>query len=177
MTRTTLLSLAAAVILALTGAASGIQRGQVPPEVMGTAWLNTPAPTPLAGLRGQVVLVNFWVYSCINCSNSLPTLKGWYGKYHAQGLEIIGVHTPEFESDKPTASVQAAIRREGLAWPVVQDNARANWNAWGVNAWPTFVLIDRGGRVRAVHVGEISDRYPQAIPALDAQIRALLAER
>jgi thiol-disulfide isomerase/thioredoxin len=156
---------------------TSVGTGQTPPELTGGPWLNTPAPLTLAGLRGRVVLVNFWVYSCINCHNSLPTLKGWYGKYRAQGLEIIGVHTPEFESDRPTASVQAALKADGVTWPVVQDNVLRNWRAWGIRAWPTFVLIDRQGRVRYSHRGEISTRFPQAIPGLDAQIWALLTEK
>lgn len=156
---------------------TSVGTGQTPPELTGGPWLNAPAPLTLAGLKGKVVLVNFWVYSCINCHNSLPTLKGWYGKYRAQGLEIIGVHTPEFESDRPTASVQAALKADGVTWPVVQDNALRNWRAWGIRAWPTFLLIDRQGRVRYSHRGEISSRFPQAIPGLDAQIRALLAEK
>lgn len=171
------LKLAAAVALALTGAANAVRLGQTPPEVTGRSWLNAPAPLTLAGLKGQVVLVNFWVYSCINCHNSLPTLSGWYGKFHDQGLEIIGVHTPEFESDKPVESVRASLKADGVSWPVVQDNALRNWNAWSVQSWPTFVLIDRKGTVRTVHVGEISSRFPGAIPGLDAAIRGLLAEK
>ncbi len=156
---------------------TSVATGQPPPELTGGPWLNAPAPQTLAGLKGRVVLVNFWVYSCINCHNSLPTLKGWYGKYRPQGLEIIGVHTPEFESDKPTDSVRAALKQDGVTWPVVQDNALRNWRAWGIRAWPTFLLIDRQGRVRFTHRGEISSRFPQAIPVLEARIRALLAER
>ena len=174
-TLTRLATLTAASLLTLAIPARAVPAGQTPPELTGGPWLNAPAPLTLAGLKGRVVLVNFWVYSCINCHNSLPTLKGWYGQYRAQGLEIIGVHTPEFESDKPTASVQAALKEDGVTWPVVQDNARTNWRAWGVRAWPTFLLIDRQGQVRYSHRGEISARFPQAIPVLDAQIRALLA--
>ncbi len=151
-----------------------------PPALRGGPWLNTASrnagPT-LAGMRGKVVVVNFWVYSCINCHNSLPTLKAWYGKYRDQGLEIIGVHTPEFESDKPTENVLASLREDGVTWPILQDNALTNWRAWQNRAWPTFYLIDRGGKVRDVHRGEISSRFPGAIPGLEATLRGLLAEK
>ncbi|WP_205750949.1 redoxin domain-containing protein [Deinococcus sp. Arct2-2] len=169
--------LLSALVLSASAQVSAVQPGQTPPPLQGGPWLNSPQPLTFAGLRGQVVLVNFWVYSCINCHNSLPTLSGWYAKYHAQGLEIIGIHTPEFESDRPLASVQAALRQDRVTWPVLQDNTRTNWQAWSNQYWPAFYLIDRRGVVRAVHNGEISSRFPQAIPKLDQTIRQLLAER
>lgn len=147
----------------------------VPPEFRGP-WLNAGAPVTLAGLRGKVVLVNFWVYSCINCHNSLPTLRAWGERYGSRGLQIVGVHTPEFDTDRPAASVLAAMKRDLVTWPVVQDNDLINWRAWNTHAWPTFYLLDRHGHLRVTHVGEISGRFPQAIPGLDASIRALLAE-
>jgi thiol-disulfide isomerase/thioredoxin len=164
-------------------AAQAAQVGRPAPALQqtaqGGAWLNTPTPAgySLGALRGQVVIVNFWVFSCINCHNSLPTLQRWYGNYHAQGLEIIGVHTPEFDSDRPLASVVAALKDDGVTWPVLQDNALNNWHAWDNHYWPAFYLIDRRGTVRAVHNGEISSRYPRAIPGLEATIQALLAEK
>ncbi|WP_165795160.1 redoxin domain-containing protein [Deinococcus koreensis] len=169
-------------LLLLPAQAVGVN--QTPPELRGTSWLNTASPAtlspdaaPLASLRGRVVIVNFWVYSCINCHNSLPTLKGWYGRYRDQGLEIIGVHTPEFESDKPLANVRASLKDDGVSWPVVQDNDSFNWRAWSNSSWPTFYLLDRRGRLRAVHVGEISSRFPHAIPGLEATIQRLLVEK
>lgn len=151
--------------------------GRVPPEFVGGPWLNAAGPQTLAARRGRVVLVNFWVYSCINCHNSLPTLRRWAQAYGTRGLDIVGVHTPEFDSDRPTANVRAALAADRVTWPVVQDNGLENWNAWGVQSWPTFFLLDRQGRVRQVHVGEISTRFPQAIPGLTRAIEALLAER
>lgn len=157
--------------------AQAVSVNQIPPELRGGPWLNTGQPRSLASLRGKVVIVNFWVYSCINCHNSLPTLKGWYRKYQDQGLEIIGVHTPEFESDKPTANVQASLKDDGVSWPILQDNALTNWRAWSNSSWPTFYLLDRQGMLRAVHVGEISSRFPRAIPGLEATLQKLLAEK
>ena len=153
--------------------ASAVGVGQTPPKLQGGPWLNVPTPEgdSLEGLRGQVVLVNFWVYSCINCHNSLPTLSNWYSKYHPQGLEIIGIHTPEFESDKPLQTVKDALLQDKVTWPVLQDNTLINWRAWNNHYWPAFYLIDRRGMVRAIHNGEISSRYPQASPKLEAMIK------
>ena len=173
--RTLLLGL----LLGISGQVSAVSSGQTPPALQGGPWLNTPTKDgySLSGLRGQVVLVNFWVFSCINCHNSLPTLSDWYSKYHAQGLEIVGIHTPEFESDKPLQNVQDALGQDKVIWPVLQDNNRANWQAWNNHYWPAFYLIDRKGVVRSVHTGEISSRYPNAIPSIEANIKALLAEK
>ncbi|OLV19760.1 redoxin domain-containing protein [Deinococcus marmoris] len=176
MKRTLLLSTA----LTLLTSACAVTSGTAPPALTGGPWLNTAsqaAGPSLADLRGKVVIVNFWVYSCINCHNSLPTLKSWYSKYRDQGLEIVGIHTPEFESDKPTANVIASLKDDGVTWPILQDNDSKNWRAWQNQAWPTFYLIDRAGKVRSVHRGEISSRFPQAIPGLEANLKSLLAEK
>ena len=157
--------------------ALGADVGERAPEVIpGGQWLNS-APLHLADLKGKVVILNIWVYSCVNCHNSLPTLRAWYAKYKGQGLEIVGVHTPEFESDKPLASVAASLKRDGVTWPVVQDNQNATWNAYHNSYWPAFYLIDRKGVIREVHAGEISSRYPDAIPGLEATLKKLLAEK
>lgn len=160
----------------LAGGARAAEVGDPAPEIKaGGQWFNS-APVSIAQLRGKVVLVNVWVFSCSNCQRSLPTLRAWYEKYQGQGFEIVGVNTPEFDSDRPAASVAAAVRREKLPWPVVQDNDTATWRAYGATAWPGFYLIDRQGKIRAVHEGEISSRYPDAIPGLEKKLQALLAE-
>ncbi len=139
------------------------------------AWWNA-RPETLAQLRGEVVLVNVWTIECSNCTRSMPTLKNWYAKYRAQGLEIIGVHTPETRWQKPAGLVQSWIKREGITWPVFQDNDNKTWNAYNASAWPTFYLIDRHGRLRAAHEGELSVQYPEGIAPFQAQIEALLKE-
>ncbi|WP_424949345.1 redoxin domain-containing protein [Deinococcus sp.] len=149
---------------------------KAPDFIPGGQWLNS-APLHVAQLRGKVVIVNLWVYSCINCHLSLPTLQGWYGKYRAAGLEIVGVHTPEFESDKPVKNVTASLRADKVTWPVMQDNALATWNAYESQGWPSFYLIDRRGVIREIHVGEISTRFPDDIPGLEATLQKLLAEK
>jgi thiol-disulfide isomerase/thioredoxin len=153
-------------------------QGQFTPApnfVAGGQWFNSK-PRTIESLRGKVTIVNIWVYSCINCHNSLPTLQSWYRTYKNQGLEIIGVHTPEFESDKPAANVIASLKETGVTWPVMQDNNYATWNAYHNSYWPAFYLLDRQGNIRATHVGEISSRSPDAIPGLEKTIQDLLAE-
>ncbi len=160
----------------LITAAQATEVGQRAPDFGPGRWFNS-APLHLQDLRGKVLIVNIWVYSCINCHLSLPTLKGWDAKYRREGLEIVGVHTPELQSDRPAENVAAALKRDAVLWPVLQDNDSVTWNAYANRAWPTFYLIDRRGVVRAVYEGEISSRYPGAIPGLERTLRALLAER
>jgi cytochrome c biogenesis protein CcdA/thiol-disulfide isomerase/thioredoxin len=132
-------------------------------------WLNSP-PLTMAGLRGRVVLVDFWTYTCINCLRTLPYLKAWDERYRAQGLTIVGVHTPEFAFERKTANVRGAIARQGIRYPVVQDNEFGTWNAFGNQYWPAKYLIDARGRVRYVHFGE--GEYEET----EGAIRTLLAE-
>ncbi len=119
----------------------------------GTAWLNSE-PLTLAGLRGQVVLLNFWTYGCYNCQNTLPYVKSWWEQYKDQGLIIIGVHTPELAWEYPLENVQAAIAQEGLGWPMVQDNNKVIWRAYKNRYWPRFYLIDHRGSIIYDRIGE-----------------------
>lgn len=118
-----------------------------------TQWLNSQPLTPEM-LRGKVVLVDFWTYSCINCLRTLPYLKAWNEKYRAQGLVIIGVHTPEFTFEKDQRNVEQAVRDLGLTYPVAMDNQYAIWNAFKNEYWPAHYLIDAQGRIRHQHFGE-----------------------
>jgi cytochrome c biogenesis protein CcdA/thiol-disulfide isomerase/thioredoxin len=143
------------------------------PDFTGTQeWFNTPGGKPLSigGLRGQVVLVDFWTYTCINCIRTLPYLEAWYRKYHRDGFELVGVHTPEFPFEREAANVQRAIGDFGITYPVVQDNDAATWTAYHNQYWPADYLIDAQGRVRLVHFGE------GAYAETEAAIRSLLAE-
>ena len=127
------------------------------PEFVGTQqWFNTPGDKPLTlqALRGRVVLVDFWTYSCINCIRTLPYLKAWDAKYRKDGLMIVGVHTPEFPFEREASNVQTAIDENGIRYPVVQDNEQATWNAYANQYWPAEYFIDAQGRVRFVHFGE-----------------------
>lgn len=143
------------------------------PEIQGTQrWFNTPGGRPLSleGLRGRVVLVDFWTYSCINCLRTLPALRSWDRRYRRDGLTIVGLHAPEFPFERDAGNVQDAIERNDLSYPVAQDNDFATWNAYGNRYWPAKYLIDARGRVRYVHFGE------GAYEETERAIRTLLAE-
>jgi cytochrome c biogenesis protein CcdA/thiol-disulfide isomerase/thioredoxin len=145
------------------------------PEIVGTQhWFNTPGnrPLTLAGLRAQhrVVLIDFWTYSCINCLRTLPYVKAWDRRYRANGLTVIGVHTPEFPFERSAPNVATAIGDNGIRYPVAQDNEEATWNAFGNQYWPAKYLIDDRGRVRYAHFGE--GEYG----VTEAAIRSLLRE-
>jgi cytochrome c biogenesis protein CcdA/thiol-disulfide isomerase/thioredoxin len=146
--------------------------GRAPDFVGNRRWFNTPAGAPLSlgELRGRVVLVDFWTYTCINCLRTLPYLRAWDGRYRDRGLSIIGVHTPEFAFEREAENVERAVAQNRIRYPVAQDNDYAVWEAWGNQYWPAKYLIDARGRVRYVHFGE--GAYEQT----DAAIRALLAE-
>jgi thiol-disulfide isomerase/thioredoxin len=105
-------------------------------------------------LKGHVVLVDFWTYSCINCLRTLPHLEAWYARYHTQGLEIVGVHTPEFAFEHDYGNVRAAVSRLGVRYPVALDNDYATWNAYQNQYWPAEYLVDQHGDVRHVNFGE-----------------------
>jgi cytochrome c biogenesis protein CcdA/thiol-disulfide isomerase/thioredoxin len=143
------------------------------PDFTGTEqWFNTTGgrPLSLARLRGHVVLVDFWTYTCINCLRTLPFLKGLYANYHPYGLEIVGVETPEFTFEQEAGNVAQAIRSDGIRYPVVQDNQYGTWNAYQNQYWPAEYLIDAHGRVRHVQFGE--GDYKRS----EAAVRALLAD-
>jgi thiol-disulfide isomerase/thioredoxin len=127
------------------------------PEFTGiTGWLNTEAGKSLSleALRGKVVLVDFWTYSCINCIRTLPYVQSWYTKYQDDGFVVIGVHTPEFLFEHKKENVQEAIARYGITYPVAQDNDYATWQAYQNQYWPAHYLIDKDGVIRYTHFGE-----------------------
>jgi cytochrome c biogenesis protein CcdA/thiol-disulfide isomerase/thioredoxin len=143
------------------------------PDLVGLGrWFNTPGdrPVTLRQLRGRVVLVDFWTYSCINCIRTLPYLKAWDARYRSKGLTIVGVHTPEFPFEHDASNVQAAIAQDGLHYPVAQDNYYRTWNAYHNEYWPAEYLIDARGRLRLVEFGE--GNYA----GKERAIRSLLAE-
>jgi cytochrome c biogenesis protein CcdA/peroxiredoxin len=129
------------------------ETGTMPPLTGTTQWLNSP-PLSSESLRGKVVLVDFWTYSCINCLRTLPYLKAWNEKYRAQGLVIIGVHTPEFAFEKDPHNVEQALHDLGITYPVAMDNQYAVWNAFSNKYWPAHYLIDANGLIRHQHFGE-----------------------
>jgi thiol-disulfide isomerase/thioredoxin len=124
------------------------------PDLSGaTAWINSP-PLTLASLRGKVVLVDFWTYSCINCLRTLPYIKAWNEKYKASGLVIIGVHTPEFPFEKDESNVRKSVKDLGLLYPVPMDNNYKIWRSFNNEYWPADYFIDAAGNIRFHHFGE-----------------------
>jgi cytochrome c biogenesis protein CcdA/thiol-disulfide isomerase/thioredoxin len=124
------------------------------PEIGGiTAWINSP-PLSIAELKGKVVLIDFWTYSCINCVRTLPYVKDWYDKYHDKGLVIIGIHTPEFDFEKVLTNVQNAVIRDGIKYPVALDNQFVTWRNFNNAYWPAHYLINKNGEVVYTHFGE-----------------------
>lgn len=134
------------------GAALPVE-GDMPPLAGAVAWLNTQALTA-AGLRGKVVLVDFWTYSCINCLRTLPYVRAWAQKYKDHGLVVIGVHTPEFAFEKNLDNVRRAVRDLGITYPVAVDNDYAIWGAFYNNYWPADYFVDARGQIRAHEFGE-----------------------
>ena len=144
--------------------------GVMPPLDGATLWLNSP-PLTREQLKGKVVLIDFWTYSCINCLRALPYVQAWAKRYAAQGLVVIGVHTPEFAFEKQIPNVKKAVHDLGVTYPVAMDNDYAIWKAFNNDSWPAHYFIDARGRIRSEHDGE--GDYDKS----EQTIRALLAER
>ena len=127
--------------------------GVMPPLSGAVEWLNSP-PLTREGLKGKVVLIDFWTYSCINCLRSIPYVRAWAEKYKDQGLVVIGVHTPEFAFEKSVANVKNAVADLKIGYPVAIDSNYAIWRAFGNEYWPAHYFIDAEGRIRHHHFGE-----------------------
>jgi len=139
------------------------------PIVASSHWINSP-PLTSEMLRGKVVLVDFWTYSCSNCLNALPYVKAWNEKYRAQGLVVIGVQTPEFPDEMIQRNIEQAVKRLGVTYPVAIDNQYEIWNAYDNKYWPAQYLIDAHGHLRFQHYGE------GAYQEIESNIQALLKE-
>jgi cytochrome c biogenesis protein CcdA/thiol-disulfide isomerase/thioredoxin len=124
------------------------------PQLVGlTNWINSP-PLQISQLRGKVVLVDFWTYSCVNCNRALPYVEKWYQAYHNDGLVVIGVHTPEFAFEHNPTNVANFVKSDGITYPVALDNNYDTWNAFDNDSWPADYLIDKNGNIRYVSLGE-----------------------
>lgn len=145
------------------------KKAPIAPEFTNGTWINSE-PLTLNSLRGRVVIVDFWTFACYNCRNALPAVKNWDARYRAQGLTVIGVHTPELDSERNLDNLRREIAELGIRFPVMSDNDYATWNAYRVNAWPTWFVIDKQGRIRWKHVGE------GAYEETEQVIKQLLAE-
>jgi cytochrome c biogenesis protein CcdA/thiol-disulfide isomerase/thioredoxin len=137
----------------------------------GTKWLNGQKALSISGLKGKVVLIDFWTYTCINCIRTLPHVTSWYDKYKNEGFVVVGVHTPEFQFEHDTKNVLNAIKMFNIHYPVVQDNDYAIWNSYSNQYWPAEYLIDANGNVRRTHFGE--GEYEE----MEMAIQTLLKEK
>lgn len=141
------------------------------PEFVGiSSWLNTQKPLTLSDLKGKVVLVDFWTYTCINCIRTLPHVTSWYEKYKDKGFVVVGIHTPEFQFEHDRQNVLNAISMYNIHYPVAQDNDYATWNNYSNQYWPAEYLIDANGIIRRTHFGE--GEYDQ----MELAIQTLLKE-
>jgi thiol-disulfide isomerase/thioredoxin len=137
--------------------------GRPAPDWRNASWLNTDHTLTLRELRGRVVLLNFWVFTCYNCTNTVPSLVDFDRQYRDRGLTLIGIHTPEFPpyaGEHDRANVQRALGQYRIRYPNAQDNDRRTWDLYGIRFWPSFVLIDKRGNIRYEGVGEfhLNDR-------------------
>jgi thiol-disulfide isomerase/thioredoxin len=124
------------------------------PEFQGISqWLNS-TPLKVADLKGNVVLVQFWTFACINCQRTLPYITRWHRQYVAKGLKVIGVHTPEFPFEREANNIKRALKQHQITYPVPLDNEFKTWNAYNNQNWPHLFLADRNGVVRYDHIGE-----------------------
>ena len=139
------------------------------PEFSGLAnWINSREIKSIRELRGKVVLVDFWTYSCFNCVNTFPYVQGWHEKFKDDGLVVLGIHAPEFAFERDTNNVKNAVKKYGLTYPIALDNGFKLWRAYKNRYWPAFYLIDKQGMVRYTHFGE--GRYKE----MEAAIASLL---
>lgn len=130
-----------------------VEKGTVRAPEIGRVWLNSP-PLSFRQLRGRVVLVDFWDYTCVNCIRTLPYVQAWHDRYREYGLTVIGVHTPEFTFAQYESNVERGIREFGLTYPIVVDSNREIWKAFANRYWPTKYLLDKDGYLRYAHFGE-----------------------
>ena len=171
--------MAVAAVLAAAGppALGAAERAAPPappfPSARAADWIGTPPSWE--SLRGRVVLLDVWTFACSNCRATMPWLKEVRQKYAAKGLTLVGVHTPEMIFERERPKVEAEVKRQGLDYPHLLDNDSAYWNALGTQYWPTVYLVDRCGRLRDRHIGEVHSGEDSG-RGVEASIEALLAE-
>lgn len=154
-----------------------MQVGCIAPELRDvTAWINSK-PLTLKELRGKVVVVHFWAFGCINCIRNLPHYQGWQQKFANDGVVIIGIQTPETESERKLENLQRNVIERQIEYPVVFDGASENWKAWGNNMWPSVYLIDKQGRVRNWWYGELNWEGAKGEEFMRKRIEELLSEK
>ncbi len=143
------------------------------PELLGKRWFNTPGgkPLSLASRRGKVTIVEFWTFGCSNCRANLPAYARWEKKFAFQDVEIIGVHTPESDYERDPKNVEKFLREQHITYPVVTDESGANWRRWNQKYWPTVYLVDKEGRVRHKHIGELQKQEAQVTKHIETLLK------
>ncbi|MGI8818637.1 MAG: redoxin family protein, partial [Gemmatimonadales bacterium] len=162
----------------LLGTRAAARDSRPAPSWDNSSWLNSKGPVRLSELEGRVVLLNFWVFTCGNCTRTLPSLRKFDSLYRARGLTLIGIHTPEFPpyaGEHDRGNLARALTRYDITYPNAQDNDSRTWNRYDIRFWPSFVLIDKRGRIRyegagEFHLGDASYRM------WEQRIQDLLAE-
>ncbi len=169
---------AASAIGSASGAAPAAAASAAPtpaPEIRSEVWINGDPPEAREW-RGRVTIVEFWTFGCINCRRTVPAMKRLHADLGPKGVAVIAVHTPEFPHEAVPGAVRAAVKKQGIEFPVALDNDAAVWKAYKNRYWPTIYLVDRAGVIRATHVGELHVGTPEW-DAFVAEVEALLAER
>lgn len=161
------------------GQQNPIEINVTPPELVGGPWLNRPdnKPLKLADRKGKVTLVHFWTFGCINCKHNLPVYNHWARDLANKDVTILGVHTPETAGEANLTAVRAAVRHDGITYPVLVDSDHKNWNRWDQQFWPTIYLIDKHGHVRYRWEGELEYDNQDGIRKMAALIEALRQEK
>jgi thiol-disulfide isomerase/thioredoxin len=149
---------------------------QPAPELTGSPWLNSPVPVKLAARRGQVTIVHFWTFACINCKRNLPIYNRWHRDFSPRGVAVIGVHTPELDFERDPNNVRQKLPELGIEYPVLLDADFANWRRWHQQFWPTVYLIGKDGRLRARWEGEMNFRSIPGEARMTEWIERLLGE-
>ena len=137
--------------------ANPMKMDKAAPELVGASWLNTEGnkPITLASRKGKVTIVEFWTFACSNCQANLPAYAGWYQRFKPQGVELIGVHTPELAQERDPKNVAAFIKKNNISYPVLIDGEHKNWDRWNQQYWPTVYVVDKEGKIRYQWVGEL----------------------
>jgi thiol-disulfide isomerase/thioredoxin len=167
-----------AAAAAPAGASSSAPKGTPAPEPVGDSWLNLPQGTRLTfdSRKGKVTIVHFWTYGCINCRRNLPIYDRWQKRYAAEGVLVIGIHTPETDAESKAANVAKKVKDLGITYPVLVDSKRYNWNRWWHHVWPSIYLVDKQGLVKYVWEGELEYQGAGGEAKMTRFIETLLRE-
>ncbi|MBI4903418.1 MAG: redoxin domain-containing protein [Acidobacteria bacterium] len=145
-------------VAALGGVGEPIQMKSKAPDLQGSQWIHTHGPSAWKERKGLVTIVHFWTYGCINCKHNLPSYARWQKHFAGRKVEIIGIHTPEFDHEAVAANVEKKVREFGIEWPVLLDPQMVNWRRWNQQYWPAVYLVDKEGRIRYRWDGELNYR-------------------